>query len=265
MSSVAIVIFFILIIAVTMSMVGRGGGNFYVLVLALAGIPMHQAATTGQFILFTAAVAAALIFHKNKAVAWPLAAFIGILVAIPAFAGGYFAYLFSGFSLKIIFSCLLALSGAMMLLPASNDMSRVGKSGIGYWYFKSADRIHAVDLWIAVPVTLLAGFSSGMVGVSGGSFLVPLMVLACGVPMHVAVGTASLLVAISALMGFAGHAIQGDFSPTLAIPLSIVTVLGGLIGSKFSMKTKPGYLKNLFAYTNWAAAIFMFVNALGIS
>ncbi len=262
MSSVAIVIFFIFIIAVTMTMVGRGGGNFYVLILALASVPMHQAATTAQFILFTAAITAALIFHKNKVVAWPLAAFIGILVAISAFAGGYFSHLFSGFSLKIIFSGLLAISGAMMLLPAPNDMSGVGNPGSRYWYFKSADRIHAVDLWIAVPVTLLAGFSSGMVGVSGGSFLVPLMVLACGVPMHVAVGTASLLVAVSAAMGFAGHAVQGDFSPALAILLSIITVLGALIGSKFAMKTKPAYLKNLFAYTNWAAAIFMLANAL---
>jgi uncharacterized membrane protein YfcA len=42
-------------VAVLMTMVGKGGGNFYVVILALSGIPMHQAATTGQFILFAAA------------------------------------------------------------------------------------------------------------------------------------------------------------------------------------------------------------------
>jgi uncharacterized membrane protein YfcA len=113
-----------------------------------------------------------------------------------------------------------------------------------------------------MPVTILTGFGSGMVGVSGGSFLVPLMVLACGVPMHTAVGTASTLIASSALMGFAGHAIQGDFNPSWAIPLAIITIIGGLVGGKLALKTKPKHLKKLFAYTNWLAAMFMIVNAL---
>ena len=47
-----------------------------------------------------------------------------------------------------------------------------------------------VKVWIALPVSVLTGFASGMVGVSGGSFLVPLTVVACSVPMHLAVGTA---------------------------------------------------------------------------
>ena len=35
-------------IAATMTMTGRGGGNFYVLAIALSGTGMHVAATTGQ-------------------------------------------------------------------------------------------------------------------------------------------------------------------------------------------------------------------------
>ena len=117
MSQFIIVSLIVLLVAVTMTMVGKGGGNFYVLILVVAGIPMHQAATTGQFILFTAAVAAMLVFQKNKVVAWPLAIFIGTLTAMSAFAGGYFSHLFSGFSLKIIFACLLAIAGTMILVP----------------------------------------------------------------------------------------------------------------------------------------------------
>ena len=41
----------IFIVAITMTMVGKGGGNFYVVILAMANIPMHAAAATGQFIL----------------------------------------------------------------------------------------------------------------------------------------------------------------------------------------------------------------------
>jgi len=47
-----VVSFLVFIVAVTMTMVGKGGGNFYVVILTIAQIPMHQAATTGQFIFF---------------------------------------------------------------------------------------------------------------------------------------------------------------------------------------------------------------------
>ena len=76
--------------------------------------------------------------------------------------------------------------------------------------------------------------------------------------MHTAVGTASTLIAAIAFTGFTGHAIQGDFSPSYAIPLAFVTIIGG----KFSLKSKPKHLKKLFAYTNWMAALFMIFNAL---
>jgi uncharacterized membrane protein YfcA len=106
-----------------------------------------------------------------------------------------------------------------------------------------------VNLFIALPVTILTGFGSGMVGVSGGVFLVPLMVLACGVPMHTAIGTASTLISASAFMGFAGHAVQGDFNPSCPIPLAIITIAGEILGGKLALNTKPKHLKKLFACT----------------
>jgi hypothetical protein len=120
---------------------------------------------------------------------------------------------------------------------------------------------YGINLWIVVPVSALTGFGSGMVGVSGGSFLVPLMVLSCGIPMQIAVGTASTLIAATAFMGFMGHAVQGDFNPEWAVPLAVITIAGGVFGGKFALKTKPKHLKKLFAYTNWIAAVFMVVNA----
>jgi hypothetical protein len=252
----------ILIVAVTMTMVGKGGGNFYVVILAMAGIPMHQAATTGQFILFAASVAAMIVFQKNKAVSWQLAFLVGGLTAAAALGGGYFSHLFSGFSLKLIFAGMLAAAGAVMLMPVSEKMPAEKAPGFGTLVLRSGDERFFVNLWVAVPATLLTGFGSGMVGVSGGSFLVPLMVAACGVSMHKAVGTSSTLIAAIAFMGFAGHAAQGDFNPQWALPLAVMTVLGGIIGGKFAINTKPRYLKQAFAVTNWLAAVFMVINAV---
>lgn len=261
MLNLIIVSFLIFIIAITMTMVGKGGGNFYVVILAMANIPMHEAATTGQFILFSASVAAMIIFQKNKSVSWMLAILIGTLTALSALGGGYFSYLFSGFTLKLIFAVMLFIAGIVMLIPVSENKASAKNKHFGIISFKSGDKIYNVNSWIALPIAILTGFGSGMVGVSGGSFLVPLMVLACGLPMHTAVGTASTLIAATAFMGFIGHAFHGDFNPHYAIPLAFVTIIGGIIGGKFSLKSKPRNLKKLFAYTNWIAALFMIFNA----
>jgi len=262
LTNLLIVSFFIFIVAVAMTMVGKGGGNFYVVILAIANIPMHEAATTGQFILFSASIAAMLIFQKNKSISWPLAILVGTFTALSALCGGYYSHLFSGFSLKIVFAVMLLIAGIVMLIPVSEKKDITKNKHFGIINVKSGGEIYGVNLWLALPVTVLTGFGAGMVGVSGGSFLVPLMVLACGVPMHTAVGTASTLIAATAFMGFIGHAGQGDFNPSWAVPLAFITIIGGILGGKFALKTKPKHLKNLFAYTNWLAALFMIINAL---
>jgi len=262
MTHLIIVSFLIFIVAIAMTMVGKGGGNFYVVILAIANIPMHEAATTGQFILFSASVTAMIIFQKNKSVSWVLAVLIGTFTALSALGGGYFSHLFSGFSLKLIFALMLLIAGIVMLIPVSENKAIEKSKHFGIIRVKSFNEIYYINLWIALPITVLTGFGSGMVGVSGGSFLVPLMVLACGVSMHTAVGTASTLIAATAFMGFTGHAVQGDFNPSWAVPLAIITIIGGILGGKFSLKTKPKHLKKLFAYTNWLAALFMVINAL---
>ncbi|ACN17874.1 conserved hypothetical protein [Desulforapulum autotrophicum HRM2] len=254
----------IFVVAVLMTMVGKGGGNFYVVILVMAGIPMHQAATTGQFILFAASIAAMVVFQKNKSVSWSLALLIGSTTSLAALGGGYFSHLFSGFTLKLIFAFMLFAAGAVMLVPVKKENKGSLEDRFGIIKIKSNNQIYGVNLWIAIPVTILTGFGSGMVGVSGGSFLVPLMVIACSIPMHTAVGTASTLIAATAFMGFFGHAVQGDFNPAWAIFLAVITIAGGVIGGKFALKTKPKSLKKLFAYTNWLAAVFMVINAFHV-
>lgn len=252
----------IFIVAVTMTMVGKGGGNFYVLILAMTDISMYSAAATGQFILFSASIAALIIFQKNKTISWKLAIIVGGITALSAFGGGVFSHHFTGKSLKIIFACMLFIAGLVMLIPFAKKTERPEKKLITTLAFKSGNEIYHLNMLIVVPVTILTGLSSGMVGVSGGSFLVPLMVLAAGVPMQTAVGTASILIAATALTGFTGHAIQGDFNPSIALPLAVVTIAGGIIGSRFALKSKPKNLKRIFAYTNWLAAVLMIVNII---
>lgn len=88
------------------------------------------------------------------------------------------------------------------------------------------------------------------------------MVLLCGVPMSIAVGTSSVMVAATAIMGLIGHAAQGHFEPEYAVPLALIAVLGRLTGGRLAIATNPAKLKKILACTTIAAALFMIVNAL---
>ena len=250
----------IMVISVIMAMTGRGGGNFYVPTLIACGSPMHQAATTGQCILFATAVAASLVFHKRRTIDWKLALVIDPPTDVMALLGGYYAHLLPGYFLKFVFAGFLVLAAFLMLRPVKEHRIPA-QSRFGYWRRQFGEYEYVVNLWLALPITAVTGLVAGMVGISGGSFKVPLMVLACGVPMRVAIGTSSAMVAATALMGLIGHAAAGDFNATQAIPLSAVAVVGGIAGGVFSLKTKPKNLKSIFAYTTAVAALFMIVNA----
>jgi len=247
-------------LAVLMTMTGRGGGNFYVPLLVACGIPMHEAATSGQFILVATAVAAAFLFHKKRTVDWKLALVIDPPTDIMALFGGYLSAYVDAVELKLIMAGLLVVAGLCMLMRV-RERSGPHRKRFGFWRRRFGDEDYTVNLWLALPITAATGLAAGAVGISGGSFKVPLMVLACGVPMRIAVGTSSVMVAATAAMGFAGHAAQGHFNPTWALPMACIAMLGGIIGSKFALKTKPRNLKTLFAITSLAAAVFMAFNA----
>lgn len=261
MSHTIMVVAVIFVLTVVMIMSGRGGGNFYVIALVLSGVPMHTASTTSQFILVASALAGALIFGKAKTMSWPLVIFFGGLNSLMAFFGGFGAYLFTGNALKIVLSVLLGLAGVAMLFP-EKEAARTEVSKFGYWNIRKGENWYVINLWLAVPLTLATGFFSGMVGISGGSFLVPLMVMGCGVPMRIAVGTATAMLAATAFTGFLGNALHGGFDPVLAVPCGVVAVVGGLIGGKIALKTKPKKLKTISGVITIIAAVFMMVNAL---
>lgn len=261
MNSIVWMSLIILLIAISMSMVGKGGGNFYVLVMVFAGISMHNAATTSQLIMMGTSLASMLIFSKNKKVDWKLALIIDPPTDIMAFVGGYFAGNMEGTTLKWMFAIMLVIISIFMFMPVKEKVIEE-KNKFGYWNRTFGTYKYSVNLWLTIPMTAAVGFFAGAIGISGGAFKIPLMVMLCGIPMEIAIGTSSAMVAVTALMGFMGHSINGDFNPELAIPLMIVAVIGGIIGSKYAVKSKPKNLKKIFAVTNLVAAITMMINII---
>jgi len=244
----------ILMISATMTMSGRGGGNFYVITLVLTGFSMHEAATTGQFILVLSSLFATIFFSKNKVISWKLVLIIGIMTTVSAFLGGFLSDIFNDKILKVVFAVFISLAALLMLKPLGKEVKAESRFILK---MQSNNETYSLNLLIVVPIVLFTGFVSGMVGISGGSFLVPLMVLFIRVPMKIAVGTSTTLVMVTALSGFLGHLSSGHFDVKIAIPLAIGGIIGAIIGTKLTLKTKPQFLKIIFATTSLIAALIM--------
>jgi uncharacterized membrane protein YfcA len=249
----------ILAIAILMSMVGKGGGNFYVLAMVLIGITMHEAAPTSQMIMLGTSTASMIIFHKSKKVDWKLALIIDPPTDIMAFLGGYLAGYVDGITLKVIFALLLIAVSIFMYIKVQEKPLEL-KNKFGYWNRTFGEHQYSVNLWLTIPITAMVGLFAGATGISGGAFKIPLMVMLCGIPMEIAVGTSSAMVAVTALMGLLGHSLHGYLNLQLAIPMTILAILGGIIGGKFALKSKPKNLKKIFAATNLAAGITMIIS-----
>lgn len=82
------------------------------------------------------------------------------------------------------------------------------------------------------------GFVSGMVGIGGGVFLTPLLHLTnWDTPKKIA-ATASFFILANSIAGLIGQYQNPEFSiePTITILLLITVLIGGQIGSRWSVK-----------------------------
>lgn len=259
--SLVIAIAAILAVSITFSMVGQGGGVLYVPILLALGTDFHEAATTSLFAIMATSGSAAIMYRRRRFVDWKLALAIEPPTFGMAFAGGLVAQYVGVPALKALFAAVLIVASFFMFRPArESDLKPV--RGWGHWRRNMADSDYSVRLPALMPVTSAAGFVAGTVGLSGGILKLPAMVLLGGVPMRIAIGTSSLMVAATALAGFLGHIPGGYFQPWVAMPLAASAFAGGRIGSALSVNIQADVLRRLFAVLLLIASAWMIANAV---
>jgi uncharacterized membrane protein YfcA len=249
----------ILAVSIVFSMVGQGGGVLYVPILLALDMTVHDAATTSLFVIVATSVSAAIIYRRRRTVDWKLALIIEPPTIVLAFIGGLLANRIDATVLKIIFAVVLVLAAMLMMRPAREQLTGEQR-GWGDWKRKMGENLYTVRLPGLMPVTAAAGFVAGMIGVSGGIFKLPAMVLIGRIPMRIAVGTSSLMVAATAVSGLAGHVVGGSFNILAALPLAAAAFLGGRLGSSLSLRVKTPGLKIIFAVILLLTAVWMIIN-----
>ena len=93
---------------------------------------------------------------------------------------------------------------------------------------------------------VLAGILSGMLGIGGGIVLVPVMVSLLGLSQHEAHATSLAVIIPTAAASAFVYGLHGQLDFSIAAMLTVSSVLGAAVGSRWMSKIPAAQLKRMF-------------------
>lgn len=97
-----------------------------------------------------------------------------------------------------------------------------------------------------MAVGFAVGILSGMLGVGGGVFMVPIMVTYFAVAQHNAQATSLAVIIPTAVASAVIYGFHGSVDYAVTVNLIIGSMIGAKIGAKLAMKLPAAQLKKLF-------------------
>jgi len=245
--------------AVVFSALGQGGGVMYTPIQLFFGIEFHVAAATTLFLVMVTSLSSTLVFKKAGAVDWPMAIALESTTTLGGFLGGLYSGYFTGRFLTYLFSGVIAFAAIFMVRSFHPRACSAGRFYL--WERRMGQETYCVNLALALPISLIAGLVSGLIGVAGGILKVPMMVLLFGVPMNIAVGSSAFMVGLTATGGFLGHLKAGHVEWFTALALVPGIFIAGQIGARLALRTDKKKMKVYFGYFLFGLAAFLALRA----
>jgi uncharacterized membrane protein YfcA len=111
-------------------------------------------------------------------------------------------------------------------------------------------------LWlVAIPTGAAIGLASGFLGIGGGIFLGPLILLLGWAGLREVAAINSATVLILSIAGLAAHGLRGAVDFSIAVPLGVAVLIGGVAGAHLAeTRLSAVALKRLFAVIILVAA-----------
>jgi uncharacterized membrane protein YfcA len=202
--------------AIVYAAAGFGGGSAYLAVLSVSGLPYQSMPQTALLCNVAVSIGGVWHFHRGGHLAFKRVLPFFVLSTPLAFAGGRIQID------RELFSVLLGVSlfaaGIHMLIPRPEAAVRV----------MSASRQWVIGL----PVGGALGFLSGLVGIGGGVFLAPVLLIFGWTTPKQTAATASLFIFVNSVAGLTGQVVKGAYIGWMSLALVVAAVLGGQIGSR---------------------------------
>ncbi len=207
-----LIVLAIFVVAILYSSVGHGGASGYLAVMALLAVAPDVTRPAALVLnLFVASIAFIQFYragHFDWKVFLPFAA-----ASIPmAFVGGMIQLPTAVY--KIILGAVLMLAAIRLAID-----------------LKTTREPHAPQVRLALIIGAVLGLVSGLVGVGGGIFLTPILLLMNWTETKRAAGVSALFILVNSVAG-----LLGNYAQVTRLPPSVwfwisAAVLGGIIGS----------------------------------
>ncbi len=250
------------------ALLGIGGGVLLVPVLVyLVKVPIHHAIAISLISIIATSAHVASFGIKQGFTNIRLGLFLEIFSTSGAILSSILAVKMHGDILTRIFALSLIITSFFMFYqPRNSETPEYDEKELKYFGGTFFDptrnrmlRYNVQNLPAVTGLTFLAGVLSGMVGTSGGVFMVPLMKLLGKIPMRAAADTSSLLIGVTALGGAITYFRAGYVEVNLLAPIVMGIMAGVFVGNRLKMKVKSVWLKRMFALILVITAIKMFM------
>ncbi|HRI02392.1 MAG TPA: sulfite exporter TauE/SafE family protein [Pyrinomonadaceae bacterium] len=212
-----LIILAVFIVAVMYSSVGHGGASGYLAVMAFFAVAPEVTRPTALVLNLFVASIGTVQFYRAGYFSWRI--FLPFAAAsIPfAYIGGMIHLPTQIY--KIVLGVVLMLAAVRLAVKLRND-----------------DEVKDPPILACLAIGAAIGLLSGMVGVGGGIFLTPILLLMHWAETRVAAGVSVLFILVNSIAGLAGNYSQVSVLPPdvwIWIPAAVV---GGLIGSTLGSK-----------------------------
>ena len=206
------------------SSVGFGGGSSYTAILILAGISIFSVPPISLLLNIIVSCMAFLSYIKAQFFSPKLS--LPFLSSIPfAFYTGQM--ILPQKTITIIFIITLFAASAA-LLTSKKATKKKQESGTK----RSTNLNYTKMAIIGIPIGALLGSVAGLIGIGGGIWLSPLLILTGLANPKQSAATASLFILTNSISGFAAHSISKPLDLYFLLPLACVVLAGGIIGSR---------------------------------
>jgi len=208
----------VFVIAILYSSAGFGGASGYLLGMSFFDISTNVMSSTALVLnIFVSSISFANYFRAGHFRSKLLIPFL--ITSVPAaFIGGTFKLSEQAYT-TLLYIVLTYLAIRMTFFPVLSEKEN--------WTARP------IPLWASLFSGAVIGLLSGMIGIGGGIFLSPLIILLGWGNSKQAAASAGAFIAINSISGLVGRFTNGTFSlGEFGIPLLVVGLLGALIGSQ---------------------------------
>ncbi|MCY6484197.1 sulfite exporter TauE/SafE family protein [Clostridium aestuarii] len=224
------------------SLIGASGVMVIVPILTMFfNISVHAAIGTSLFVDVVASLTVSYSYYKNGNIDLKSSIWIALTSIIGAQLGASLASNMGESNLSSSFGIVLIIAGLSMLLKSYKNKTSSPNKINKFICFKSEWQKILASLIIGLGIGVL----SGVFGAGGGVMILFALISIMSFPLHKAIGTSTLIMAITALSSTIGYAAKGNINFMLSALISIGAILGGIIGSRYANNINEKTLKKI--------------------